>query len=69
MTAHELSIDPRLGDMDVSRAVRIKKWGYNFLLRNYVGMKTTDGFSGFRLFYESAKDRRMGHRTFERTMD
>ena len=65
LTAHELSIDPRLGDMDVSRAVRIKKWGYNFLLRKYVGMKTTDGCSGFRLFYESAKDRHLSHRTFE----
>jgi len=65
LTSHALSVDPELGDRDVSRSVRIKKWAYNFLLRKYVGMKTTDGFSGFRLFYESAKDRRLSHRTFE----
>jgi len=65
LSAHALSVDPRLGDQDVSKTVRIKKWGYNFLLRKYVGMKTTDGFSGFRLFYESAKDRHLSHRTFE----
>ena len=65
LTAHELSIDPELKGDDVSLVVRFKKWGYNFLLRNYVGTKTTEGFSGFRLFYESAKSKRMNHRTFE----
>ncbi len=65
LTAHALGVDPELGDRDVSRSVRMKKWIYNFLLRNYVRTKTTDGFSGFRLFYECAKSRRLNHRTFE----
>ena len=62
---HALGVDPELGDRDVSKTVRVKKWAYNFLLRNYVRTKTTEGFSGFRLFYESAKSRRLNHRTFE----
>ena len=65
LTPHELGANPELGDRDVSKSVRLKKWAYNFLLRNYVRMKTTDGFSGFRLFYECAKSRRLNHRTFE----
>ena len=35
------------------------------MLRNYYRTKTTDGFSGFRLFYEVAKTKPMKHRSFE----
>ena len=35
------------------------------MLRNYYRTKTTNGFSGFRLFYEYAKKRPMKHSTFE----
>lgn len=65
LTPHALGVDPELGDRDVAKSMRVKKWVYNFVLRNYVRAKTTDGFSGFRLFYESARSRRLNHHTFE----
>lgn len=65
LTPHELGIDPLLADGDVSKGVRAKKWLYNFFLRNYYRTKTTDGFSGFRLFYEYARTHKMKQRTFE----
>ena len=68
VTPHALGIDPQLGDR-VSRSLRLKKWAYNWVLRNYYRTKTCDGFSGFRLFYEYAKNQPrnqgMNHRTFE----
>ena len=65
LTSHALGVDPQLGDHDVSKAVRVKKWIYNLLLRHYFRTRTTDGFSGFRLFYEYARSQRMGQRTLE----
>jgi predicted glycoside hydrolase/deacetylase ChbG (UPF0249 family) len=65
LTPHELAVDPLLADGDVSKSLRAKKWLYNFFLRNYYRTKTTDGFSGFRLFYEYAKTHKMNQRTFE----
>ena len=65
LTPFILGTDPELGDHDVSKSLRIKKTIYNFGLRHYFRTKTSDGFSGFRLFYEYAKARRMSHRTFE----
>lgn len=65
LTTHQLGLDPLLAYGDVSKALRAKKWLYNFLLRNYYRTKTTDGFSGFRLFYEYARTHKMKHRTFE----
>lgn len=65
LSAHVLGVDPGLLEKDVSKTVRIKKWAYNFLLRHYYSTKTTNGFSGFRLFYEYAKSNKMRHRTFE----
>ena len=65
LSPYQLGIDPDLGDQDVSRALRLKKTLYNFMLRHYYSTKTTDGFSGFRLFYELGKIHKMGQRTFE----
>lgn len=65
LTPFVLGIDPELGDHDVSKSLRIKKSIYNSGIRHYYQTKTSDGFSGFRLFYEYAKARRMKHRTFE----
>ena len=65
ITPYALGVDPHLGDSDVGVTLRVKKWAYNFLLRHYFPTKTTDGFSGFRLFYESARLGKMDHRTFE----
>ncbi|MQF67153.1 ChbG/HpnK family deacetylase [SAR202 cluster bacterium AD-802-F09_MRT_200m] len=65
LTAFALGVDPNLGDQDVSKILRIKKYIYNLGIRHYYRTKTSDGFSGFRLFYEYAKSRPMKHRTFE----
>ena len=65
MTPYALGVDPRLGDRDVPRIVRVKKWTYNLVLRHYFHTDTSDGFSGFRLFYECAKSRTLKHRSFE----
>ena len=69
LTAFALGIDPGLDDHDVSKSLRIKKTIYNLGLRHYYRTKTSDGFSGFRLFYEYAKSRPksrpMKQRTFE----
>ena len=59
-----LGIDQQSDDR-VSLSLRLKKSAYNWVLRNYYRTKTTDGFSGFRLFYEYAKKRPMNHRIFE----
>ena len=64
VTPHALGVDPQLGDR-VSLSLRLKKSAYNWALRNYYPTKTSEGFSGFRLFYEYAKKRPMNHRTFE----
>ncbi|NQW23059.1 MAG: ChbG/HpnK family deacetylase [SAR202 cluster bacterium] len=64
VTPHALGVDPELGDR-VSLTLRLKKRVYNWALRNYYRTKTSDGFSGFRLFYEYAKKRPMNHRIFE----
>lgn len=61
---HALGVDPELGDR-VSLFLRLKKSAYNWALRNYYHTETSNGFSGFRLFYEYAKKQRMKHRTFE----
>lgn len=68
LPAEILGVDPELGEHDVSRTVRVKKWIYNILMRRHYRTKTTDGFSGFRLFYEHARSRKMDHRTFEVTV-
>ena len=65
LTPFALGTDPELGDHDVPKSLRIKKSIYNLGLKHYYRTKTSDGFSGFRLFYEYAKTRRMKHRTFE----
>ena len=65
LTPFALGTDPELGDHDVSKSLRIKKSIYNLGLKHYYRTKTSDGFSGFRLFYEYAKTRRIKHRTFE----
>jgi predicted glycoside hydrolase/deacetylase ChbG (UPF0249 family) len=65
LTPFELGVDPLFAGGDVSKSLRSKKWLYNFLLRNYYRTKTTDGFSGFRLFYEYARTHKMNQRTFE----
>ena len=61
---HELGVDPTHGD-NPSGWLKKKKWIYNWVLRNYYKSTTTEGFSGFRLFYEYAKLKRMNHKTFE----
>ena len=43
----------------------MKKYCYNFVLRNYYPTKTTDGFSGFDLFHRIGSTRRLAHGTFE----
>ena len=65
LSAYQLGIDPNLDDHDISRALRLKKTLYNFMLKHYISAKTTDGFSGFRLFYEYGKLHKMNHRNFE----
>ncbi len=65
LSADTLGLDPALGCRDIGTVLRMKKSFYNFMLRNYYRTKTTDGFSGFRLFYEYAKSRKMGQSTFE----
>lgn len=65
VTPFALGIDPDIGYKDVGKALRIKKWAYNLALRRYFRTKTTDGFSGFRLLYESAKAYKMRQHTFE----
>ena len=68
LTAEVLGLGPDFGAHDVSGTLRLKKWAYNFLLRHYYRTETTQGFSGFRLFYEYARSRIMKHRTFEVTV-
>lgn len=65
VTPFALGIDPDLGYKDISKILRAKKWVYNFALKHYFPTKTTDGFSGFRLLYESARFRKLKHNTFE----
>jgi len=60
-----LGLDPDLGYDDIGKVLRVKKWAYNFALKHYFSTKTTDGFSGFRLLYESARSRKLNHATFE----
>jgi predicted glycoside hydrolase/deacetylase ChbG (UPF0249 family) len=60
-----LGLAPGATSDNVPRQVRLKKSVYNLLLKHYYRTKTTDGFSGFRLFLEYAKLRKMNHRTFE----
>lgn len=64
VTPYALGVNPELGD-PFSRSLKLKKLAYNWILRNYYRTQTSDGFSGFRLFYEYAKKRPMKHRTFE----
>ena len=45
--------------------LKAKKGLYNFLVRHYVGAKTTQGFAGFDLFYANAKSHHLKHRSFE----
>lgn len=49
----------------VSSLMRGKKELYNFLLRHYVGARTTQGFAGFDLFYQVATSSGLSYRTFE----
>jgi len=65
LNADILGLDPSIGGQDIGTGLRMKKAFYNFMLRNYYRTKTTDGFSGFRLFYEYAKSHKMGQGTFE----
>jgi len=60
-----MGLDPDLGYKDIGNVLRVKKWVYNFALKHWYSTKTTDGFSGFRLLYESARSRKLNHRTFE----
>jgi len=64
VTPQTLGMDPETGDPG-QLSLRVKKWAYNWALRNYYRTKTTDGFSGFRLFYEYARNLPMKHRSFE----
>ena len=52
-------------DEQVSRALKLKKSAFNWLLRRYFRTKTTQGFSDFLLFHQNAMSGRMEHRTFE----
>lgn len=65
LTAFNLGIDPESTRRDGSISLRVKKAIYNILLRYYYRTKSTQAFSGFRLFYENAKIGRMRHRTVE----
>ena len=65
LDAGTLGIGPDADSLETGTASRVKKSIYNFMLRNYYRTKTTDGFSGFRLFYEYGKERKMTQRTFE----
>ena len=65
ITPSALGLDPDRTGRDVPRATRLKKSIYNLMLKHYYRTTTTDGFSGFRLFLEYAKLRKMNQRTFE----
>ena len=65
LTAFSLGIDPESTGQDGSTSLRVKKVLYNFLLRHYYRTKSTQAFSGFRLFYENAKSNKMKYRTVE----
>lgn len=63
LTAFGLGIDPESAARDGTTSLRVKKVLYNFLLRHYYRTKTTQAFSGFRLFYENAKSSKMKYPT------
>lgn len=65
LTAYNLALGYEDVDSDIRRAKRLKKSFYNFMLRNYYRTKTTQGFSGFRMFYEYARSEKMNFRSFE----
>jgi predicted glycoside hydrolase/deacetylase ChbG (UPF0249 family) len=65
LTAFKLALDPEGSGDDIKRTKRLKKVLYNFMLRHYYRTKTTQGFSGFRLFYEYARWKKMNFRSFE----
>jgi len=52
-------------DEHVSLAFRVKKKVFNFMLRHYYRTRTTEGFSGFQLFHQVGRVKRMKHRSFE----
>lgn len=65
LTPLTLALDPDSDLGDAPLTLRLKKTLYNFMLRHYYRTKTTQGFSGFRLFYEYSKRKRMNFSSFE----
>lgn len=52
-------------DDDVPRKLYIAKYIYNFLLRNVLKTKTTNGFTSFLTFYHRGKLNRLNYKTIE----
>lgn len=52
-------------NLNISRALLLKKSIYNFMLRNCYKAKTTSGFTDFVTFYQNSKFKKIGYETIE----